>query len=150
MAVTGGFCPLPARLGGDGQTGWTAEQHARLSADLVALKRTARFCTFIWSVQPAGTPVISGYRGMNGVGAAFAPTGVLASTTVLFTWAPALFADAYGTTYPFTPRHAVVSATSASYARAVHTLFVNGLSLKVFDAAGSAIAPPLSGTCEIW
>lgn len=149
MPLTGGFCPLPARLGGDALTGLTAEQHARLAADLVALKRTARFCSFSWSAQ-SGSAVVSNYKGMNGVGAAFAPTGVLAGNTVLFTWAPALFTDAYGTPYPFTPRHAVVTASSASFARAVHVLVVNGLSVKLFDAAGAVIAPPIAGTCEVW
>lgn len=37
----GAFAPLPIRLGGSATEGWTAEQHARLCADLLAVKRTA-------------------------------------------------------------------------------------------------------------
>lgn len=39
----GGFAPFPMRLGGDRETGWPVEDHARLAADIVALKRTAPF-----------------------------------------------------------------------------------------------------------
>jgi hypothetical protein len=151
MAATGGFCPLPIRLGGDAQTGWTAEQHARSAADLVAKKRTAPFCRFAWSVQPTSTPVISGYMGMNGAGSSYAPNSLqLVGNSVSIKWTPALFTDAYGVAYPFIPRHAVVSVQSASYARATFTLVANGISIQVFDAAGSAIAPPLAGSCELW
>lgn len=150
MAFTGAFCPLPGRLGGDALTGWTAEQHARMAADLVAVKRTARLCTFDWSVSGVGAlPVVSGYAGMNGVGSAFAPFGVTGGL-IQFRWAPANFTDDYGVAYPILPRHAVVSVQSPTYARAVHVLLNDGIQIRVFDAAGSAISAPLTGSCEIW
>lgn len=152
MAVTGGFCPLPLRLGGDAITGWTVEQHARFAANLVAVKRTAKLCTFNWALASNGaTPTIADYRGMNGAGSDYAPTVNSSSgSTLTLRWATARFADAYQIAYGFVPRHAVVAATSAAYARAVWELLADGIKIRMFDAAGSQISSPISGSCSIW
>lgn len=149
MAVTGGFCPLPARLGGDALTGWTASQHARMAADLVAVKRTGPLCVFSWTQAGAGIlPVVISYTGMNGTGLAYAPGGITGQLG--FAWSPGRFTDAYGVSCPILPRHAVVSIQSSSYARPVHVLSNDGIRIYVFDAAGAAITSSLAGTCELW
>lgn len=150
MAVTGAFCPLPARLGGDAQTGWTASQHARMAADQVAKKRTAPLCVFSWTISGAGAlPVVTSYIGMNGAGLAYAPTGRTGSI-MTFRWDSGRFFDSYSIAYPIMPRHAIVSPNSSTYARPVHVLLNDGIQIRVFDAAGVAIATALAGTCEIW
>jgi hypothetical protein len=150
MAVTGGFCPLPLRLGGDALTGWTASQHARMAADQVAKKRTAPLCVFSWTISGAGAlPVVTSYIGMNGAGLAYAPTGRTGSI-MTFRWDSGRFLDSYSIAYPIMPRHAVVSAKSSSYARATHVLLNDGIQIYVFDAAGVAIATALAGSCEIF
>lgn len=150
MAVTGGLCPLPERLGGDALTGWTASQHARVCADQVAKKRTAPLCIFSWTQSGAGAlPVVTGYIGMNGAGLAYAPIPRTGST-MTFRWDSGRFFDSYSVAYPILPRHAVVSARSSTYARAVHVLLNDGIQIRVFDAAGVAIATALAGSCVIW
>jgi hypothetical protein len=150
VAVTGGFCPLPLRLGGDALTGMTAEQHARACADMVAVKRTARFCVFNWAVS-GGVVTVTGYRGMNGVGAAHAPTVLShAANVVTIRWATMRFSDSYQVAAPFLPRHAVVQLTRATYGRATYVLLTDGIEIRAFDAAGGAIADPFTGSCEIW
>lgn len=153
MPVTGGMCPLPWRLGGDASTGLTAEQHARICADMVAVKRTASFCTFGWAIAGGGAtvPTVSDYRGMNGVGSDYAPTvNSFASNTITFRWLASRFLDPYQVAAPWLPRHAVVTLNRATYGRPVYVLLTDGIEIRVFDAAGSAIAPPLMGTVELW
>jgi hypothetical protein len=152
MAVTGALCPLPLRLGGDATTGWTVEQHARAAADLVAIKRTAKLCVFSWSLASNGaTPSISDYRGMNGTGIAFAPTVNSSSgSTMTFRWPNVRFVDSYQIAAGFVPRHGSASVASTSFARAVVELLGDGVKIRVFDAAGSALAAPLSGSVDLW
>jgi hypothetical protein len=100
----GGLCPLPLPLGGDAATGWTAEQHARLCADLVACSRTLPFAVVYF--QSAG---ILDYLGMNGVGAAYAPTAVYNGVgDYTLTWQPS-YEDAYGNAEPVALHHGEVS-----------------------------------------
>lgn len=153
MAALGGFCPLPIRLGGDALSGLTAEQHARIAADLVAVKRAAPFCVFSWSSATlASIPIVSSYRGMNGVGSDYAPNNrsINGSGTVTFRWTNPAFADDYQIAYGFLPRHAVATANSTSFARAVCELLSDGVNIRLFDAAGVQIAPPIAGSCVIW
>lgn len=150
MAVTGGFCPLPARLGGDAETGWTAEQHARIAADHVAKKRTAPLCVFSWTTA-ASSVTIGHYLGMNGAGLDYAPDLCFsAGDGIHIRWSSGRFLDAYGVAYPILPRHAVTSVQFATYLRPVHTLLNDGIIIKVFDASGSQVLPPPPGSCEIW
>jgi hypothetical protein len=152
MAVTGGFCPLPARLGGDALSGLTAEQHARLAADTVAKKRTAPFCVFSWSLASAGgNPVVTDYFGMNGAGATYAPNlNSSVSSTVRLRWKTAGFSDPYGIACGWLPRHAVVTASGSTFARGVWELVNDGIYIRLFDAAGSQIAAPIAGSAVIW
>jgi hypothetical protein len=66
----GAFAPMPLRLGGSAQEGWTAEQHARIAADLVNVGRVAPLAVLTY--DSSGT--IVSYMGQNGVGPAHAPT----------------------------------------------------------------------------
>jgi len=152
VAVTGGFCPLPARLGGDATTGLTVEQHARLAADHVAKKRTAPFCVFQWSLATDGaTPIVSNYRGMNGAGSDYAPTvNSSIGSAMTFRWARQSFSDAYQVATPFTPRHASANVQSSGYIRAVVELLSDGVRIRVFNSAGTAVSAPVSGSCELW
>jgi hypothetical protein len=150
MAVTGGFCPLPLRLGGDAQTGWAASQHARMAADQVAKKRTAPLCVFSWTrANSSAVPVVTSYVGMNGAGLVHAPASPTGSGFT-FRWQSGRFLDSYSIAYPIMARHAVVSAQSSTYARAVHVILNDGIQIKVFDAAGAEITTAVAGTCEIW
>jgi hypothetical protein len=154
MPVTGGFCPLPLRLGGDALTGLTAEQHARLAADLVALKRTQPIAVFTWDA-PGGADTaatITFYTGMNGSGLAHAPTaGVISGGGALqFTWSSGRFVDEYQVSCPIRPRIAVASFAGATYRKPILAILANGVVIRAFDAAGSAVNPQPGGTCVLW
>lgn len=78
----GAFAPLPLRLGGSSEEGWTASQQSRVSADLVAAFRAAPLA--ILTINQAGT--ISSYHGQNGVGLANAPTVTGSGGDLTLTW----------------------------------------------------------------
>jgi hypothetical protein len=147
---------LPLRLGGDGPTGWSAEQHARLCADLVAIKRTAPLCAFTWTVAGADQPpVVVYYFGMNGEGLGFAPTNLTAGSggtagAIIFRFATGRFVDPYEVGAPFKPRQAKVTLAGTTYRKGMYTLLSDGVSIKAFDAAGSLVNPCPSGSCVLW
>lgn len=146
----GGFAPLPLRLGGDSQYGLTPEQHARICADLVAVKRTAALAVFTFTKSGA-TVTINGYFGQNGGGLAFAPTpGVVSTGVVNFTWLSGVFTDPYGiaaavraragrvTCHGSLPRFGSVDITTSS------TLF----QVRTFDDTGTA--QDCKATVRVW
>lgn len=69
-AVLGGLCPLPIRLGGDDESGWTANKHARVCADLAAVNRTLPFAvvTLTRGNSPGDAPSIVRYSGKEAPG----------------------------------------------------------------------------------
>lgn len=92
----GGLCPLPLRLGGTETEGWSAEQFARFSADLLALRRTNPIAVITFTMDSASPPVIHSYYGWNGAGVGEAPavTGPLVGRAdITF---PASYTDSQG------------------------------------------------------
>lgn len=154
MPCLGGFAGiLPLRLRGDDETGWSAEQHARFAADLLAKKRTCPIAVFSWDVVSAedAPAVVTTYRGMNGVGLAFAPTSSIVTADALrFTWTPALFTDPYQVSEPIAIRQAQVAVSRATAAFYSYRLLQNGVEIFIFDAAGTVINPQPAGTCALW
>lgn len=110
MPVTGGLCPFPLRLGGDGATGWTAEQHARACADAVAMGRTAPFARLRVSITGGSSGTILSYAGMNGIGLANAPTMLVSFGIAQLFW-PSTWTDGLGRTHATNIR--VVTAGAA-------------------------------------
>lgn len=95
MSGLGGFAPLPIRLGGSATEGWTASQHARFAADLVALSRVVPVAVLTYTVS-AGTITLHSYRGVNGVGSTHAPTITSPSTGVSVVTFNATYENARG------------------------------------------------------
>lgn len=99
MAHFGGFAPLPLRLGGSAEHGWTAAQHARFAADWVALQRVAPFAVLTF-LKAGATVTVENYTAMHGSGAAVAPTPtVVGAGEVIWDW-PRVFTDAFGVESP--------------------------------------------------
>lgn len=138
----GSLAALPIRLGGSAEEGWAPEQHARLCADLVAVKRTAPLAR-LYVTQNSGSPfaaAVAVYRGQNGVGLGYAPTiavGGAGDVTVTF---PAYWTDEFGRQFPLKLRQAIPKA-SATAARFINHI-ISGRTIRVrsFDAAGAAIS----------
>lgn len=104
----GGLAPLPLRLGGSATDGLTSAQHARMVADVVALRRVSSLAELVYDTTGGVVTVIS-YRGANGSGPGLAPTPTFNGTGDV-TWAwPAEFTDAAGKT-----RQTVVRMATAS------------------------------------
>jgi len=132
----GAFSPLPLRLGGSIQDGWTPEQHARFCADLVATKRMA---PLFWAIATVGVSVatVDSYRGQNGDGLAFAPTATwigIGNFTLDFT--NKVFTDAFGVSEPISVRYAVGTATTALLTRFTNDASTK-LSVRLHDATGA-------------
>jgi hypothetical protein len=111
----GGYAPLPIRLGGTSEDGWTAEQHARLVSDVVALKRVAPLATWTFLQQTTGAfpASITYYNGQNGSGLAYAPTvTVVGGGIVEFAWASQYFEDEYGQQHPWKIRQCIASSAT--------------------------------------
>lgn len=134
----GGFCPLPLRLGGDPLVGVSAEQWARLSADLTAQVRTAPFA--VMTYDPVGPTVIS-YQAQHGIGIVRAPSGVLAgASAVTWTW-NLNYTNDYDEITPTRINYAMATAhgATAAFAR-VQISNTSEMKVTTFDAAGSEIA----------
>lgn len=132
----GAFAPLPLRLGGDSFQGWSPQAHARLCADLVALKRVQPLATWAYTISAGPTITVHAYRGMNGFGSVFAPTSVYNATgDVTFTLSRT-FEDPYEIEYPVGIRHAV-SLTDGTSGRFSVPLFAgNTVRVRQWNASG--------------
>lgn len=146
----GAFAPLPLRLGGKPEEGWSPEQHARLVADLVAVKRTAPLARLLVN-QNSGSPFaasVTYYSGQNGSGAAYAPTpSVTGAGDVTLTF-PGFWEDEFGVQWPLKIRQAIARpyATGARFP----TCAILGRTVRVrtVDDTGAASATPFS--LRIW
>lgn len=108
---------LPLRLGGSALSGWTAAQHARVCADLVAINRTLPLATWTFT-KTGGTVTVTDYVGRQGSGLAHKPTFAVDGGTGVadFRWEPRGFADPYDSSKlrPIAVRAAQVSVHGAS------------------------------------
>ena len=130
----GGFCPLPLRLGGDAETGWTAAQHARFIADMIAVERTSSFATVTYT-KSGSTVTVSDYSGKNGSGPLFAPTVTVNGTgDVTFTW-PGVYEDQYEVVHR--PDFFAADAGSATGGATVE-LGVSSVRVRSFSEGGAA------------
>lgn len=77
MAIGGGFCPAPWRLGGSAEEGWPAANHARMAADVAAASRALPFAVITVTRDSLGdlSPYISRYTSQS--------AGIAANTPVL-------------------------------------------------------------------
>lgn len=149
---------LPLRLGGSDTNGLTAAQHARIAADLVATFRTTPIA--VWSYTKSGSSVtISGYRGANGVGPAYAPTATVNGTgDVTFTWpdsvlpSMAVYDDELGEPMSFTDIVAASAGAMINSPESGAMVTVTPNSVRVFtnnfgSGTGAYDAP---ATVEVW
>ena len=152
---TGALAPLPRRLGPGGPESRSPEQHARLTADVVAMTRVAPLAVVkvhqeLLSPYTASVEV---YRGQNGVGLAHAPTLTLnGAGDFSLTW-PAYWTDEYDVQFPIRIRMARASACSSfaiSAPRLPVVELVSGRAVRVraFSQLGAAIAATV--TVKVW
>lgn len=96
----GGFAPCPLPLGGTAVDGLTAEQHARIAADLKAAVQGAPFAIY---------SAVTHYLAQYGVGIGALPlvsSGGVGITD--FIWNPS-YSDEYGNVYPVNIKHAIAT-----------------------------------------
>jgi hypothetical protein len=138
----GAFAPLPLRLGGSATEGWAPEQHARLCADLVAVKRTAPLCR-LYVTQNSGSPFAASvvtYHGQNGNGLAYAPTVTVNGAGDVTLTYPGYWTDEFERQCALKIRHAIPSASSTAARFINHVISGRTIRVRSFDAAGAAIS----------
>lgn len=130
---------MPLRLSGGATDGLTAEQHARLAADLVACVRTVPFAWVTYTAS--ATPTIHAYNGMNGVGVAHNPAPTFNGTgDVTITWSPS-FDDPYDTGEPVNINFAKASCHGATAIRArIVSVARNAVRIATTNMSGGAAA----------
>jgi hypothetical protein len=133
----GGFAPLPLRLGDD----FTPEQHARLCADVAAMKRTAPLCVLSF-VKAGASVTISNYIGRDGEGET-APDGsaritatVLGVGDVLLELAGTLD-DATGETQPVNLVHARATLAQSGGGKTLTGCAENAVRVLTYDATNT-------------
>jgi hypothetical protein len=140
----GAFAPMPLRLGDD----WSAAQHARLCADLVAVKRTLPLAR--WFYLPGGG-VVSwfGFSSMEGSGPTWQPGYTVNGTgDITFAWTDPNFVDAYGIVHPINVRHAIAGVWNTAGHYATVALSYNGVRVRTFTNAG-ALADVITSV-KVW
>jgi hypothetical protein len=133
------FAPLPLRLGGSAEEGWSAADHARVCADLVLLKKSAPLA--VWTFTKVGATVtIHDYYGLNGAGAVYAPDDIslIGTGAVGFNWSIRLFEDPYQVVHPLSAKHGKVSGHGSTSLRGDVVVVANGVSVYTFNGAGAA------------
>jgi hypothetical protein len=145
-AVVGGLCAFPIRLGGASRSGWAAEQHARLCADVVAEGRTAPFARVLVTFVADESATATAYVGMNGIGIAHAPTVTWSSDIATLTW-PESWEDELGRIHPTNIR-AVTTGASSGVPGAVVTAHneIQCLVELVFGGTPSAVSADVAIT----
>lgn len=141
----GGFAPCPLPLGGTAVDGLTAEQHARIAADLKAAVLGAPFAIYFQDRYGMPATLKEYYLGQHGVAPAAIPlvsSGGIGITN--FIWQPS-YSDEYDNVYPTNIRHAIATHvwTAASAAPAwcsVEITAYNALSVYTTDNAAAFVA----------
>ena len=130
----GAFAPLPIRLGGTDTEGWSFRKHARMAADLVAVKRASPLA--VWTYTKSGSTItIHSYFGQNGSGIAYAPDIVtdLGAGYTSFRWSGRVFEDPYEVVYPLNIKGARATGHGTTSIRAVVEPVANGVDVTTFD-----------------
>lgn len=146
----GAFAPLPLRLGGSDEEGWSPEQHARFCADLVAVKRVsplARLFVNQDATNPYAVSVVY-YFGQNGSGLAYAPTVTNGGAGIVSLAFPSYWTDEYEVQQAFQIRQALATPQSSSAATSVVSISSNTVTVRTFNDSGVAAALPFS--LRVW
>lgn len=145
----GAFAPMPLRLGGATDEGWSPEQHARTAADLLAAKFVAPFAWMTFTKSGA-TVTIHDYYGQNGAGLASAPTATVIGTGVTaFDWTSG-FVDAYGVPYALKVRKARVTPHGTSELFGTYALNYSSHAFAIFTWDSTDTAADCKATVRIW
>ncbi len=148
MPIGGALCPFPKRLGGNAEDGWSPEQHARLCADLVAVKRVTPLASWRYTQTGATAVTLHDYTGQNGRGLLYAPTATgNADGDVSFAWPAQYFEDEYGVQHYFKVRAAIVTL-SAQAGGGVWEVIARGVRVRLATTGGAATNTPAHVT--VW
>lgn len=147
---TGAFAPLPLRLGGSAEEGISPEQHARMCADLVAVKRTAVLAR-VHVNQNTGGPFaasVTWYLGQNGAGIAYGPAITVVGAGDVRVTFPAIWTDEYGIQFPLKIRHAIARGAASSVRFSTCEITGSVVRVRTFNDSGVATATPF--TLRVW
>lgn len=138
MAAFGGYAPLPVRLGGDTETGWSAAQHARAAADLYACSLTSDFAILTVN-KSGGTVTIESYLGQNGLGLAAAPLALNSGTGIITFFWPNTFKNDYDENFPVNIKYADAGVIGTANLTASASVGPNTVIVSIYNAATGAL-----------
>lgn len=152
MSALGAFSPLPFRLGGTAEEGWSAAQHARACSDIAAVVSTSPFAyvTYSFEGDPAQA-VVHAYNSMPGNGIAFAPTITrLGDGIARVSWGIS-WSDAYLRPEPLAIRHAHATPQTGATAVMAMAVVQGDLASVIVYTADAATGSPVDcpATLEI-
>jgi hypothetical protein len=135
----------------DAETDFGAEHLCRLAADMEALVRVAPFAvlTYLSNDSSPAAPTIEDVFMMTGISSvSYAggappsgfPSGSRSSTGRNVLTFAASYTDPYGVSAAFLPTHVVAAVHGSTAAEAVWTISGSSIDIRVFDAAGVAVA----------
>lgn len=145
----GAFAPLPLRLGGADKEGLVAQQHARLCADLQAVKRVIPIVVMTYNKNGA-TITIEEYHAAEGNGVLHVPPSVVNVGTgqVTFGWNKN-FTDAYNIVHPIVFRHAIATVHE-SVALIANVNIATASSVTVTTRGASGTLTDKRATLRLW
>ena len=129
---------LPLRLTPESITGWSAAQHSRFCADLVAAKRAAPLAVVTFTLA-AGAITTHACWSMVEIGtvSAFAPTLSTSGTGVVLVTFDPQFADEYDISGHFHIRHAKATPHGATALKCnVDLVSPNSARVRIFTSGG--------------
>lgn len=138
MSGLGAFAPLPLRLGGSATEGLTAQQHARIAADVAALVRASAIAVINYTKSGA-TITTNFYAGPDGVMTSGFPFTTADGGTGIATFTfPTYLEDEFGVGEPlnFIGITAGLEAATAGDANGVITS-PNVFSVNTFNGSGT-------------
>lgn len=137
----GGFGgALPLRLTPEALTGWSAAQHARFCADLVACKRVAPLAVVTYTLSGGVITTHASWSMIEiGTVSAFAPELTTSGTGVVLVTFEPQFADEFDISGFFHIRHAKPTGHGSSCRKVTAELVSpNSVRVNSFNAAGTA------------
>lgn len=150
MPVLGGFCPMPLRLDAGGTSGWSPEQHARLSADLCAAVATVPLLELRYTKSGA-TITVNAFKDQLRVGKWTSVSRVVNGTGDV-TWQFATrLEDEFGRIEPILCEQAKASCEGSGAAVATVEVAQNTVRVRTFAISGGvATAADKAVNLKVW
>jgi hypothetical protein len=139
----GGLYPLPLRLGGSPEEGWTVEQHARLSCDVAAMNASAPLVAMRVDVSAGGVATVSVFMGRGGYDTTQTAVSFAAGTLTIEVGSSYYDEDAFDYR-GWSPMMAIATIIDSGTVAAP----LNGSDIEITMSAGESVVVVVFGSVE--